>query len=79
MTRCLRIIQTEAENATVGSGDQHVDGDDDDTGSEISLLLLNHKVIYAEGLFLHLYWPRGSVPVAAKIIAGRAQVGGRVS
>ena len=32
MVRRLRIFQTEAGNATVGSGDWHGDGDGDDTG-----------------------------------------------
>ena len=48
----MRIIQTEAGNATVGRGKRHVGGDDDNAGSEISIFLLNDKLIYAEGLFL---------------------------
>ena len=72
----LQIIHTEAGNATIRSDDRHGDGDDDDAGSEISLLLLNDKIIYAEGLFLNLDRPRGDVPVAAEIMAGRARVSG---
>ena len=45
MARRLQIIQTEAGNATVGSGDRHGDGDDDDVGYEISLVPLNDKGI----------------------------------
>ena len=33
---------------------EHGDGDDDDAGSEISLLWLNYKCIDAEGLLLNL-------------------------
>ena len=71
MARRLRIIQTNSGNATVGSGERHVNGGDDDAGSEISLLPLNNKRIYAEGLFLNLDRPRGGVPVAAEIMAGQ--------
>ena len=63
MKRHSRIIQTEAGNATVGSGEQHGDGDDDDAGFEISLILLNDKGIYAEGLFLNLDQPGDGVLV----------------
>ena len=79
MAQGLRIIQTEAENATVGSDDWHGDRDDDNVRSEISLLPLNHKVIHDEGLFLHLDRPCSGVPIAAEIVAGRARVSGRVS
>ena len=75
MAQLLRIIQTEAGNATVGSGEQNGDGDNDDAGSEKSLLLLNGKGIYAGGLFLNLDRPCGGFPVAAEIMAGRVQVG----
>ena len=54
MARRARIIQTEDRNATVGRGKRHGDGDENDVGSEISLLLLNNKGIHAEGLFLNL-------------------------
>ena len=70
MARLLRRIQTEAENSTIGSGEPHGDGDDDDAGSDIYLLPMNDKFIYAEGLFINLDRPRGAVPVAAKIMAG---------
>ena len=43
MVRRLRIIQTEAWNSTIRSGERHGDGDNDDAGSEISLLPLNYK------------------------------------
>ena len=72
MARCLRIIQTEAGNATVGSVKRHGDGDDDNAGSDISLLTLYSKGIHDEGLFLNLDRPRGGVPVAAEIKAGKA-------
>ena len=65
MARHSRIIQTDSGNATVGSRDRHGDGDDDDAGSNISLLPMNYKGIYSEGIFLNLDWPRGGVPVAA--------------
>ena len=42
--------------------------------SEIFLLTLNNKGIHTEGLFLNLDRPRGRVPVAEKIMVGRAQV-----
>ena len=45
----------------------------------IYLLPLNNKGISAEGLLLHLYRPRGAVPVEAEIMAGGARVGGRGS
>ena len=77
MVQCSRRIQTEAGNATVGSGERHGDGDDNDGGSEISFLLLKDKIIHAEGIFLILDWLRGGVPVAAEIMAGQVQVGGR--
>ena len=70
MARHLQIIQTEARNVTIGSGERYGDGDDDEAGSEISLLPLNDKGIYAEGLFLNLYRPRGGVPVEAEIMVG---------
>ena len=79
MVRRLRIFQTEAGNATVGSGDWHGDGDGDDAGSEIYLLPLYDKGIYAEGLLFNLDWPCGGVPVAAEIMSGRARVGGQES
>ena len=41
MARRLWILHAEAGNATVGSGKRYVDGDNDDAGSEISLLPLN--------------------------------------
>ena len=54
MARHLRIMHTEAGNATVGSGkwraasgERHGDEDDNDAGYEISLLPLNDKGIYA--------------------------------
>ena len=53
MAQRLRIIQTEAENATVWSGKRHDDGDDNDAGYEISLLPLYDKGIHSEGLFLN--------------------------
>ena len=76
MARRLRIFQTEAGNATVRSGERHGDGDDNDAGSEISLLPLYDKGIHDEGLFLNLDRPCGGVPVKAEIMAGRARVGG---
>ena len=76
MARRLQIIQTEAENSTVGSGKWHGDGDCESSQSEISLLPLKDKGIYAEGLFLYLDRPRGGVPVAAEIMARLAQVSG---
>ena len=72
MARRLRIIRTEAGNATVRSGERHGDGDDDDSGSEISIITLNDKGIYAEGIFLNLYRPRGGVLVTAEIMVGKA-------
>ena len=45
-------------------------------GSKISLFPLNYKCIHAEGLFLSLDWPGGSVPVAEEIVVGKARVGG---
>ena len=57
MAICLRIIQTEAGNATVGSVKRHGDGDDDNAGSDISLLTLYSKGIHDEGLFLNLDRP----------------------
>ena len=65
MAQGSRIIQTDSGNATVGSRDRHGDRDDDDAGSNISLLPMNYKGIYSEGIFLNLDWPRGGVPVAA--------------
>ena len=65
MVRLLRIIQTESGNATVGSDERQGDGDDDDSGSEISLLPLNDKGIYGEGLLLNLDWLRGGVTIAS--------------
>ena len=79
MARRLRIFQTEYGNTTVGISKQHGDGEDNDAGSEISLLLLYDKGIYADGLFLNLDRLRGGVPVAAEIMAGRARVSGRGS
>ena len=60
-----RIVQTEARNATVGSGKRHGDRDYDDAGSEISLLTLNDKGINAEGMFLNLDRPCGDFTVTA--------------
>ena len=77
MARCLWVIYTKSGNATIGSDKRHGDGDYDEAGSEISLLPLNNKGMYAEGLFLNLYQPRGGVPVAEEIMAGQAQVGGQ--
>ena len=79
MARLLRIIHTEAGNATVGSGEKHGDGDNDDAGYEISILPLNDKGIHTEVPLLNLDRPRGSVPVAAEILAGQARIGGRGS
>ena len=79
MARHLQIIHTEDGNATVGSGKRYDDGDNYDAGSEISLLSMNNKGIYAEGLFLILDGPRGGVPVAGEIMARRAGIGGRRS
>ena len=79
MARRSRIIQTEDRNKTVESGKQHVDGDDNGAGCDISLLLLNDKGIHPEVLLLNFYRPGGSVPVAEEIVTGRAQVGGRGS
>ena len=79
MARRLRIFQTESGNATVGSSKRHGDGDNDDKVSEISVLPLYNKGIYADDLFLNLYQPLGGVPFAAEIMAGQAQVGGRGS
>ena len=64
MARRSRIIQTEAGNAIVRSGEWHDNGDNDDAGSEISLLMLNNRVIHAEGLFLNLYCPCSGVRLA---------------
>ena len=72
-----RIFQTESGKYTVGSSNWYGDGDDGDTGYNISLLPLNNKVINTEGLFLNLDRLRGGVTVASEIIAGCAQVGGR--
>ena len=77
MARSLRIIQTEDGNANVGSGNWNGNVDNNDAGSEISLLPLNNKGIYAEGLFLNLDWTRGGVPVASEIMSGQARVGGQ--
>ena len=79
MARRLRIIHTEAGNATIGSGNWHGDGDNYEAGSEISLLNLNDKVIHAEGIFLNLDWPHGSVLITPEIMAERLRVGGRES
>ena len=65
MARRLWIVHTEDGNATIGSGERHGDGDNNDAGSEIYLLLLNYKGIYAEGLFLNLDRPRIGVLVSA--------------
>ena len=43
MAQRSRIIQTGSGNATIGGGKRHVDGDDDDAGSGISILPLNNK------------------------------------
>ena len=50
-----------------------------DAGYEISILPLNDKGIHTEVPFLNFDRPHGSVPVIAEILAGRAQIGGRVS
>ena len=59
MARRSPITHNKAGNATIGSSERHGDGDNDDVGSEISLLLLNDKGIHAEGLLLNLdtLWP----------------------
>ena len=72
MEQCSRIIQTEAGNTTVGSGKWYGDGDDDDVGSYISLLLLNDRGIHVEGLFIYLDRPGGGVPIAENIVAGKS-------
>ena len=77
MAQRLGTIHTEAGNTPVWSGKRHGNGYDDDTGSERSLLLLNNKGIYSEGLFLNLDRTRGGVPVAAEIMSVLAQVGGQ--
>ena len=64
-----------AGNKTVGSGKRHGDGENDDAGSDKSLLPLNNKCIHAEGILLNLDRPCGGVPVAAEIMGGRALVG----
>ena len=51
IARRLWIFQAEAGNGTVGSGKRHGDEDDNDMGYVISLLPMNNKGIYAEGLF----------------------------
>ena len=56
---------------------QHGDGEKNEAGSDISLLLLNDKSVRAEGLFLDLDRTGGGVPVAKEIVARRARVGGR--
>ena len=73
----LRMIYTEDGNTTVGRGKRHGDGDDNVAGSDISLLPMNDKGIYAEGLFLYLDRPRGGVPVSAEIMAGKVRVRGQ--
>ena len=70
----MQIIQTEAGNATIGSGERHDDGYDDDAGSDISLLPLKNKGIHFEGLFLNLDRMRRGVAVTAEIMAGQARV-----
>ena len=52
--RYLQIIHTNAGNVTVGIGERHSDGDDNDAGYETSLLLMNNKGIHYEGLLLDL-------------------------
>ena len=79
MERRLRILHTEAGNATVGSGERHGDRDEDDAGFDISPLPLYDKGIHDEGLLLNLGRPHGGVPVAEEIMARRARVGGRES
>ena len=74
LARRSRIIHTEDGNTTVGSGKWHGDGDDNEAGSDISLLPLNDKDIHTEGIFLNLDRPHGGVPVAAEIMAGWARV-----
>ena len=59
------------------SGERHGDEDNDDAGSEISLLLLNYKGIYDEVLFLNLDRPHGGVSIVAEIMAGQARVRGK--
>ena len=58
---------------------QRGDVDNNDAGSEISLLPLYDKSIHDEGLFHNLDRPGGGVPVAEEIMAGRSRVGGRES
>ena len=65
MARRLRIFQTEAGYAEIGIIKRHGDGDDDDAGSDIFLLPLNDKGIYAEGLFLNLDRLHSGVTFAA--------------
>ena len=77
MARRSRIFQTEAGNDTVGISKRYDDGEDNDAGSEISLLPLYNKGIYAESLFLNFDRPRDGVSVAAQIMAGQARVSGQ--
>ena len=79
MAQRLRVIHTEAGNATVGSGDRHGTGEDDDAGSEIYLLPLNDKGICAKGVFLNLDWLCSGVPVAAEITTRQVRSGGQRS
>ena len=65
MAKILRIIQTEAGNATVVIDKRHGDRDDADVGYEISLLPMNDKYIHTDVPFFNLDRPRGSIPVAA--------------
>ena len=75
MSRRLRVIQTADGNVTVGSGEWNSDGDDDDAGSEISLLLMTDKGIHAEGLLLYLDWPSVVVPATIFSVTGTTTLG----
>ena len=68
------LVWSGFSRGAVGIGKRHGDGDDDGLLYEIYLLPLNNKGIHTEGLLLNLDQPRGSVPVAAEIMAGRARL-----
>ena len=61
-------------HTTVGIGKRNGDGDNNDTGSEISLLPLNDKGINSEGLFLNLVWPRSGGTITEKTMERQARV-----
>ena len=63
MARRSCIIHTEAGKSTVGSNERHRDGDDNVTGSELSLLPLNDKGIHAEDLLLNREGSHSGIPV----------------